>query len=203
MKQCRICGITKDASAFLVKRKNGRIALRGTCKQCYDKQIARMTAADQTLERQCTTCGERKPLTAFHKHRICLYGREPICKRCKADKRRLRDAQYPERARSVDLKAKYGITLEDYEAMHARQGGRCAICGTAEAKLVVDHEHVTRRVRSLLCHLCNAMIGCAREDAAILAAGIGYLRRHAEEVSADLLGGGIAVASGAGDAPLP
>src|SRR5258708_7892235 len=110
MKQCRVCGIAKDVSAFLVKRKNGRTVLRGTCKQCYDERIARMTAADSTLVRQCTTCGERKPLIAFHKHRICLYGREPVCKQCKADKRRLRDAKFPEQARSVDLKAKYGIT---------------------------------------------------------------------------------------------
>jgi hypothetical protein len=117
---------------------------------------------------------------------MCLYGVESICKECKFRKRRARNALYPERLRNVELKAKYGITLEEYEAMHARQGGRCAICDTAEAKLVVDHDYMTQRVRSLLCHLCNAMIGCAREDAAILAAGIGYLRRHMVERGAAL-----------------
>jgi recombination endonuclease VII len=70
----------------------------------------------------------------------------------------------------MDLKAKYGITLEDYAAMLERQDGQCAICGTADEKLVVDHNHTTGRVRSLLCHLCNALIGCAREDVAILCA---------------------------------
>lgn len=31
----------------------------------------------------------------------------------------------------------------------------------------------------MLCHLCNAMIGCAREDPAILLAGAAYLRAEA------------------------
>ncbi len=59
--------------------------------------------------------------------------------------------------------------------MYARQGGRCAICGTAAEKLVVDHNHKTGKVRELLCHLCNAMIGCAREDTAILVNAAAYL----------------------------
>ncbi len=77
---------------------------------------------------------------------------------------------------------RYGITAADYEAMYERQGGRCAICGAAEGKLVVDHNHKTGKVRELLCHLCNAMIGCmigcAREDLAIIAAAAAYLYRE-------------------------
>jgi len=77
------------------------------------------------------------------------------------------------------------MTIEDYKAMHARQNGRCAICGTAEEKLVVDHNHRTGRVRELLCHLCNAMIGCAGEDIAILTSAVAYLQReeHSEAES--------------------
>ena len=78
----------------------------------------------------------------------------------------------------MDLKAKYGITLADYNAMYERQGRRCAICGEAAGKLVVDHNHQTGKVRELLCHLCNAMIGCAREDLAIIAAAAAYLYRE-------------------------
>ena len=78
----------------------------------------------------------------------------------------------------MDLKAKYGISLDDYTAMHERQQGCCDICGTADERLVVDHNHRTGRVRGLLCHLCNAMIGCAREDLDILISALAYL--HAE-----------------------
>jgi hypothetical protein len=81
----------------------------------------------------------------------------------------------------MDLKAKYGITLEEYEAMLAWQAGTCAICGRSDQKLVVDHNRMTGAVRSLLCHLCNAMIGCAREGAGILLQGAAYLRSYASE----------------------
>jgi Autographiviridae endonuclease VII len=70
------------------------------------------------------------------------------------------------------------MTIADYEAMYERQGGRCAICGTSEEKLVVDHNHQTNSVRELLCHLCNTLIGCAHEDIAILASAAAYLHRE-------------------------
>lgn len=59
--------------------------------------------------------------------------------------------------------------------MREQQGGACAICGTDGVKLVVDHHHGTGQVRALLCHLCNALIGCAREDPVILSRAITYL----------------------------
>jgi hypothetical protein len=111
---------------------------------------------------------------------------------CRLKKRREYGRKYPERIRNTDLKAKYGITIADYEAMYERQGGKCAICGTAEEKLVVDHNHQTGKVRELLCHLCNAMIGCAREDIAILVSAVAYLQREQrpelEAIQADLTG---------------
>ncbi len=55
-----------------------------------------------------------------------------------------------------------------------RAGGAPPVAG----KLVVDHNHQTGKVRELLCHLCNAMIGCAREDLAIIAAAAAYLYRE-------------------------
>jgi hypothetical protein len=93
-----------------------------------------------------------------------LYGIEPVCKACKIARRKQYVKLYPERARAADLQYHYGITLEEYDAMLVRQAGKCAICGWAYQKLVVDHNHVTGAVRSLLCHLSNALIGCARED---------------------------------------
>lgn len=63
----------------------------------------------------------------------------------------------------------YGITPDDYAEMLARQGGVCAICRQPETRasrrsrrpgrLSVDHDHQTGRVRGLLCHKCNMLIG--------------------------------------------
>ncbi len=177
-KQCTRCGEVKDETPFSTKINRGKVTRRATCKECYEGRQPALLFAALPAGRSCTRCGEWKELAKFHKHRIGRYGVEPICKVCKAEKRRERDALNPEKARSVDLKAKYGITLADYEAMFAWQGGRCAICGADDQKLVVDHNHTTRKVRSLLCHLCNALIGCAREDIDILVSVAAYL--HAE-----------------------
>lgn len=59
------------------------------------------------------------------------------------------------------FRTRYGITLDEYEAMLAAQGGRCAICGKQAGKrrLSVDHNHATGKVRALLCIGCNVAVG--------------------------------------------
>lgn len=83
------------------------------------------------------------------------------------------------------LRKNFGIGLEEYEAMHAEQGGVCAICRMAETtrrkgvlrRLSVDHCHETGKVRGLLCEYCNQMIGRARENTETLKAAIVYLEQ--------------------------
>src|SRR5262245_31965134 len=54
--------------------------------------------------------------------------------------------------RQVALKKKYGISLEQYAAKLAGQGSVCVICLKPKEKpLCVDHDHKTRKLRSLLC----------------------------------------------------
>jgi hypothetical protein len=74
----------------------------------------------------------------------------------------------------AQLKAKYGITDEDYDAMAEAQGYRCAIC-ESDAPFVVDHCHQTGRVRGLLCHNCNVGLGHFKDNPQILTAALQYL----------------------------
>lgn len=83
-------------------------------------------------------------------------------------------------ARKYNLRSKYGITPEHFDAMLARQGGGCAICGAALAtragqRLHVDHDHETDEVRGLLCTHCNVGLGQFRDDPTRLRRAIGYL----------------------------
>ncbi len=84
------------------------------------------------------------------------------------------DAIYRETMRKRSYEKKYGITIEDYNEMVEKQGGKCLICGK-EFKLVVDHNHKTGCVRGLLCPNCNFGIGFLQDDVELLQKAINYL----------------------------
>jgi hypothetical protein len=101
--------------------------------------------------------------------------------------RRYREKQSPERAQNAQLKYKYGITLEQRDAMFAEQGHACAICGTAaparsnkHQNWAVDHDHRTGAVRGILCHPCNLLLGNALDSPDTLAKAIRYLNDRTE-----------------------
>jgi hypothetical protein len=78
---------------------------------------------------------------------------------------------------------RYGITPEQFDAMLLSQGHKCAICrtdkpGGTNRRFHVDHCHTTQKVRELLCNKCNAALGYADDNPAILFAAAQYLLRH-------------------------
>lgn len=93
---------------------------------------------------------------------------------------RLGPAASRERQRGWELKARYGITAEEFNARKAAQGGVCAMCGTSPKKreLNVDHSHATGAVRALLCHACNTALGLFNEDPALLRRAAEYVESH-------------------------
>lgn len=88
-----------------------------------------------------------------------------------------------DKERSADNRFKrvYGISLEDYKRMLILQEDRCLICKTHKSNLskalAVDHDHITGKVRGLLCGHCNIAIGLLKEDISILKNCIMYLKR--------------------------
>ncbi len=70
---------------------------------------------------------------------------------------------------------RYGLTVAQYRALLDEQRHSCAICGTQEKKLTVDHCHSTRVVRGMLCVNCNVGLGHFRDSVELLAAAIRYL----------------------------
>lgn len=95
----------------------------------------------------------------------------------------------PNANRNKHYKKRYGITVEEYEAMSERQNHLCAICGLPETKkrrdgtasiLAVDHDHTTGKVRELLCVGCNHMLGNIENRNVSLDAIAAYIKRHTE-----------------------
>jgi hypothetical protein len=86
----------------------------------------------------------------------------------------------PHIIKNLSLKRKYGISFGQFEKMWTDQNGCCAICGTKCANwkdIHVDHNHVTKQVRQLLCKGCNHGIGNLKEDVSILLKAIAYLNK--------------------------
>ncbi len=81
---------------------------------------------------------------------------------------------------------RYGMTVADYDAMLAKQSGKCAICGrdqkhSLHTRLFVDHDHDTGVVRGLLCYRCNSALGQLGDNIEGVLRAVDYLR-HAPKV---------------------
>lgn len=85
------------------------------------------------------------------------------------------------------MKKRYGISIKQYQKLFNFQGGVCAICGGKEtrknkyigiAKLSIDHDHKTHKIRGLLCNKCNACLGLIDDNKEILQKMIKYLENN-------------------------
>jgi formate dehydrogenase maturation protein FdhE len=131
-------------------------------------------------DKACSKCGTIKPATDFYIHQG---RRHPRCKACLSEYHRSRYKQTngKDKVFEQSLKRLYGITLDDYNRMAVEQGNLCALCGDApdtERRMHVDHDHVTGKIRALLCHHCNLLLGNAKDSPDRLRLAIAYLERH-------------------------
>jgi hypothetical protein len=146
------------------------------------------------LTKRCGNCGEVKPLTSFHKDRGSKDGRVFWCKECtkiaaniyyKANSERLKKntkiaySKDPMYSRGKGLSRKFWPhlsweqALAEYDRLFKEQDGCCGICGQKASKrskrgeefrLDVDHDHLTGKVRGLLCNPCNHALGLLKLD---------------------------------------
>lgn len=84
--------------------------------------------------------------------------------------------------RRRNLLKRYGLTLEQFDAILTSQGNTCAICQSPDPRHVtgwrVDHNHTTGKVRGILCNHCNVAIGQVGENADTLFKIAVYLKVH-------------------------
>ncbi len=89
--------------------------------------------------------------------------------------------------RKCHLKQRYNVTPQEYKSMLEAQEYKCAICskdasenkrGNKIESLYIDHCHVTKQVRGLLCHTCNTGLGHFKDKIENLMKAIDYLRKH-------------------------
>jgi Recombination endonuclease VII len=79
----------------------------------------------------------------------------------------------------INQTRRYGIEQRDKENMFIEQGFLCAICrnnDNSKRPWHVDHCHVTKKVRGILCGHCNVMLGRAKDSPETLLRAAAYLR---------------------------
>lgn len=76
------------------------------------------------------------------------------------------------------LKKHYGLTPDQLQLLQQTQTYRCYLCND-KTNLVVDHDHLTGKVRSLLCQHCNSGLGFFRDRADLLRKAADYCDDHA------------------------
>lgn len=160
MKVCARCRDPKPTGEFADNRskKDGKDEYCKACRNEYRTQYRLGHPLDAEAVKQS---GKRY----YQKHR------NQILRGCK---RRWRD-----RGRESHLQQKFGIGEREYKQLLKLQGGLCALCGRkSRAKLVVDHDHSTGRIRKLLCHSCNLGLGLLGDSPDRLRAGADYIENY-------------------------
>jgi len=71
----------------------------------------------------------------------------------------------------------YGINENQFDQMMINQEGKCYICkgDNGSIALCIDHDHLTGKVRGLLCNKCNRGLGLFSDDLVLLKRAMSYL----------------------------
>lgn len=77
------------------------------------------------------------------------------------------------------LRSKYGIIQYEYAIVFKKQEGKCIGCyaieGLKNHRLFLDYNHITGKIRGLLCGCCSFLIGHAKEKPEVLRRLANYL----------------------------
>jgi len=146
----------------------------------------------------CTKCGKEKPLAEFYKSAKGRGGVEADCKLCrlsymkeqrktehfkKTRKKYTETDIYRVSQRKARLKFKYNLSLEQHSKMYLEQNGCCLICKRPVKleKIHTDHNHITGKIRGLLCRECNLGLGyffADEKNEEILLQAVTYIKNN-------------------------
>lgn len=139
--------------------------------------------------KNCAQCKKTRLIKFFYKAKDTRTGFTRCCKEC--DLKRLKESHKanPSNQRIRDYKKRFGdtFTLPMFKQMEKEQNNLCAICFREERahhqsgtlkKLAVDHDHMTGKIRGLLCSACNTAIGKLRDNVEVLKSAINYLEKY-------------------------
>jgi hypothetical protein len=163
-KVCSECGDTKPLSDFHRNRKS-RDGHTVICKPCACERTRKWKEANPERVREGwdkwakSDAGRRAHRQAMQRYLQTEKGK----------------AYNRAKVRRSEIKAKYGLTVQEYEAILSRG---CAICGSKEEQMNLDHCHSTGEVRDALCGGCNRGLGQFRDNSENLIRAAAYIEAH-------------------------
>lgn len=146
-----------------------------------------------TKTKEYTKCQKTLPLTTefFFPDKAYKSGFKSQCKDCQrkgsnASRKTPRGKAaykrwYEDKGRTACKKNrllwKYSLTLEQHKKMYITQNGCCAVCRKPISydEIDTDHNHITGKVRKLLCTRCNIFVGFIDKYPELLEPIIKYL----------------------------
>lgn len=167
--QIQYVHLCKDCKCEIWRTSTEEKKTTGYCAKCIFKhKRTNRIPLDKNGDKKCNICLRYLPLPRFLKNiKRKIYSSS--CSKCH------------------NLKS-FGINALEYEELHKKQNGNCAICGKPESatdkhktelrQLAVDHCHKKNIVRGLLCTNCNLGMGHYKDNIDILLKAIKYLTLH-------------------------
>ena|ERR1017187_5808186 len=125
----------------------------------YNKRVKVMEATQY-----CSSCQNPRPVEEFADPTIY----KPVCFVCGTSTTKAR------------RKCKYGLSVDDHAELLHRQAYECAICKIPllGKKRSIDHNHITGKVRGILCHHCNSGLGFFRDNIEVMKEAIQYIEAN-------------------------
>lgn len=169
-----------------------RHAARGMCVECYTASYPKSKRAQCHPDRLhhthglCRSCYEqklRKELPGYAERHDASsrawseLNKDRIAEASRKYQRNPRVVEARFRRARASALSRYGLTIEDEVDILGRQGGGCGICGgpSGRKQFELDHDHVTGKLRGLLCPRCNKGIGLLGDSAEGVRKALDYL----------------------------
>lgn len=153
-KICSKCGEEKPLKEFYKNREN----LRPDCKSCGYK----INAIYRSTER-----GRNNKILATRRWKKTEKGKQAALRYANSKKGRVSTLK-------KRIKYAYGLSLEAHAQLMEKANNSCEICQSS-AKICIDHDHKTGKIRGILCDLCNKGLGLFSDNAQFLSNAIKYL----------------------------
>lgn len=158
-KECSVCHETKQFTFFYP---DSRICKRCSSLRMQSKRNKQPKVDYPTVtEKRCSNCKIVKVAIAFTRSRRDKSGLGSLCRECASIRNHAR------------MYGEAGLQLLNTRA-------NCAICGIYVEKKMkcIDHDHVTGKLRDILCLKCNMGLGAFGDDLQLLNKASEYIRLH-------------------------